>query len=253
MPISIKSKREIDLMREAGHIVAGTLDVLRDAVKPGVTTLELDLIAKREIIDLGGIPSFIGYMDYPAHICTSFNDEIVHGIPSNRKIEDGDILSIDCGAIYNGYHGDSAISICVGDVPEENSRLVEDTRLAMLAGIEAAVSGSHLSDISSAIETFAKPRGYGIIREYVGHGIGTEMHQEPSVPNYGAPGRGIELVPGLALAIEPMLTLGDWKTKVASDKWTVLTQDGSISAHWEHSIAITEDGPEVLTSLSGGV
>ena len=251
MAISIKSSREIDLMRQAGHIVAKVLDVLKDACKPGITTAMLDEIARKEIVSLGGKPSFIGYMDYPAHICTSFNEEIVHGIPSDRKIEDGDVLSIDCGAIYEGYHGDSAISLCIGDVPEVTSKLVEDTRLSMVKGIESSLIGNRIGDISNAIQIYAEQRGYGIIREYVGHGIGTEMHQEPSVPNYGSSGKGLLLSKGLAIAIEPMLTLGDWQTKVGDDKWTVSTKDGSISAHWEHSIVVSEDGPEVLTSLTG--
>jgi methionyl aminopeptidase len=238
-------------MRKAGHIVASVLDVLKDASKPGITTAILDEIARKEIVSLGGKPSFIGYMDYPAHICTSFNEEIVHGIPSNRKIEEGDVLSIDCGAIYQGYHGDAAISLCIGDVPDETSKLVEDTRLSMVKGIESSLIGNRIGDISNAIQVYAEKRGYGIIREYVGHGIGTEMHQEPSVPNYGSSGKGLILSSGLTIAIEPMLTLSGWQTNVSDDKWTVSTKDGSISAHWEHSIVVSRDGPEVLTSLTG--
>lgn len=248
---TIKSPREVDFMRKAGHIVAEVLDILRDEAKPGVTTAELDDIAKREIKARGGTPSFYGYLGYTAHICTSFNEEIVHGIPGPRKIAEGDVLSIDCGAIYEGYHGDSAISLCIGDVPDEARRLVEDTRLSLMAGIEAALSGARLGDISSAVQTYAEARNYGVIREYVGHGIGQEMHEEPGVPNYGVAGKGIVLRTGLAVAIEPMLALGDWRTVVGSDKWTVSTKDGSLSAHWEHSIVVTEDGPEVLTSLTG--
>jgi methionyl aminopeptidase len=248
---TIKSPREIDLMRKAGRIVAEVLEILRDAAKPGVSTADLDRIAKREIASRGGVPSFYGYLGYPAHICTSFNEQIVHGIPGARKIKDGDLVSIDCGAIYQGYHGDSAITLCIGDVPEEARRLVEDTRQSMVVGIEAARAGARLGDVSHAIQSYAEPRGYGIIREYVGHGIGQAMHEEPNVPNYGPPGRGIPLKTGLALAIEPMLTLGDWRTVVARDGWTVSTKDGSLSAHWEHTIAVAEDGPEVLTSLTG--
>ena len=184
-------------------------------------------------------------------ICTSFNEEIVHGIPSNRKIEDGDVLSIDCGAIYEGYHGDAAISLCIGDVPDETSQLIEDTRLSMIQGIESSVVGNRIGDISNAIQVYAEARGYGVIREYVGHGIGTEMHQEPMVPNHGPAGKGLVLANGLTIAIEPMLTLGGWQTKLGGDKWTVSTEDGSISAHWEHSIVVLDDGPEVLTSLTG--
>ena len=238
-------------MRKAGHIVARVLDVLKDASKPGITTADLDDIARKEIIALGGKPSFIGYLDYPAHICTSFNEEIVHGIPSNRKIEDGDVLSIDCGAIYEGYHGDAAISLCIGDVPDETAQLIEDTRLSMIEGIESSLVGNRIGDVSNAIQVYAEARGYGVIREYVGHGIGTEMHQEPAVPNYGPADKGLVLANGLTIAIDPMLTLGGWKTKLGEDKWTVSTIDGSISAHWEHSIAVFDDGPEVLTSLTG--
>ena len=248
---TIKSTREIDLMRKAGHIVADVLDILRDAAKPGVSTQELDDIARREIRLRGGIPSFYGYLGYPAHICTSFNEEIVHGIPGPRVIANGDIVSIDCGAIYDGYHGDSAITVAIGDVPREAQDLVEDTRLSMAAGIAAATVGNRLGDISHGVEAYAAPRGYGIIREYVGHGIGTSMHEDPSVPNYGPAGKGLQLRPGLALAIEPMLTLGDWRTIVGQDQWTVSTRDGSLSAHWEHTIALTDSGPEVLTSRTG--
>ena len=248
---TIKSSREIDLMRRAGRIVAEILDILTDAAKPGVATAELDRIAKREIETRNGISSFYGYLGYTAHICTSFNEEIVHGIPGPRKIVDGDILSIDCGAIYEGFHGDAAITLCIGDVPDAARRLVDDTRSAMVVGIAAMCSGNRLGDISNAVQTYAEARHYGVIREYVGHGIGREMHEEPSVPNYGPSGRGIALKTGLTLAIEPMLALGDWHTVVGPDRWTVSTKDGSLSAHWEHSIVVTEEGPEVLTSLTG--
>ncbi len=248
---TIKSAREIDLMRKAGHIVAEVLGVLRDAAVPGLTTGELDHIAAHEIRSRGGVPSFLGYHGYTAHICTSFNEEIVHGIPGSRVIRDGDVLSIDCGAIYDGYHGDSAVTIAIGGVPKRTQDLIEDTRLAMVAGIEAARIGNRLGDVSNAVESFAAPRGYGIIRGYVGHGIGTAMHEEPSVPNYGPAGKGLKLRHGLAIAIEPMLTLGDWQTVVGDDGWTVSSADGSLAAHWEHTIVITADGPEVLTSLTG--
>ncbi len=248
---TIKSARELGLMRRAGHVVGETLAVLADAAKPGVTTLELDEIARREIASRGAAPSFLGYLDYPAHICTSFNEEIVHGIPSDRAIRDGDILSIDCGAIVEGFHGDAAVTVCVGRVPESALELVHTTYESMVAGISAACAGARLGDVSHAVQVRAEADGYGIVREYVGHGIGRDMHEEPMVPNYGEPLKGITLRPGLALAIEPMLTAGDWHTMVGPDRWTVSTKDGSLSAHFEHTIAITDAGPEVLTSVTG--
>ncbi len=256
---TIKSAREIDLMRRAGHIVADVLSVLRDAARPGVTTQELDMIAEREIRSRGGVPSFLGYLDYPAHICASLNEEIVHGIPGPRAIADGDILSIDCGAIYEGYHGDSAITIAIGNVPKDALDLIEDTRLSMVACIDAARVGNKLIDLTKAIRDYAQPRGYGIIRQYGGHGIGTAMHEEPWIANnladFDSPERrslrGFRLRPGMTVALEPMLTLGGWQTYVGDDEWTVFTQDGSLSAHWEHTIVVTEDGPEVLTSRTG--
>ncbi|MDA1096740.1 MAG: type I methionyl aminopeptidase [Chloroflexi bacterium] len=249
--VTIKSGREVDLMRRAGHIVGETLKILAEAARPGVSTLELDRIAQHEIISRGGTPSFLGYLDYPAHICTSFNEEIVHGIPSGRQIVNGDVLSIDCGAIVEGFHGDAAITVCVGDVSEETRRLVVVTREAMEAGIAAALVGGRLSDISHAVQTYAESRGYGVIREYVGHGIGRQMHEEPMVPNYGRPNRGMTLREGLAVAIEPMLTIGDWHTVIGPDRWTVSTKDGSMSAHFEHTIVVGRDGPEILTSPNG--
>ncbi|MBI4236014.1 MAG: type I methionyl aminopeptidase [Chloroflexi bacterium] len=250
---TIKSKQEVALMRRAGHIVAEVLAILAEAARPGMTTAELDAIAQREIEARDGTPSFLGYLGYPATICTSFNEEIVHGIPGARAVREGDILSIDCGAIYAGFQGDAALTLCIGDVPAETRTLVEVTRGALAAGIAAARPGARLSDVSHAIQSYVEgqPRPYGIIREYVGHGIGREMHEEPMVPNFGLPNRGIALRPGLALAIEPMLTLGDWRTVVGPDEWTVSTKDGSLSAHFEHSIVITENGAEVLTSLDG--
>ena len=238
-------------MRRAGHVVGETLSVLVDATKPGMSTLDLDRIARDEITSRGAIPSFLGYLDYPAHICTSFNEEIVHGIPGDRMIRDGDILSIDCGAIVEGFHGDAAVTICVGTVPDQVRKLVETTYDSMVAGIAAACVGARLGDISSAVQTRAEADGFGVVREYVGHGIGREMHEEPMVPNYGEPAKGLTLRKGLIVAIEPMLTAGDWHTVVGSDRWTVSTKDGSLSAHFEHTVAITDSGPEVLTSVDG--
>ena len=256
---TIKSVREIDLMRKAGHIIADVLDILRDAAKPGVTTAQLDEIAGREIRGRGGVPSFLGYQGYVAHICTSINEQIVHGIPGPRVIKNGDVLSIDCGAIYDGYQGDSAITIAIGDVTKKAQDLIEDTRRSMVACIDAARAGNGLADLTNAIKDYAAPRSYGIIRGYGGHGIGTAMHEEPWVPNniadFDRPNRRalsrFRLRPGLTLALEPMLTLGDWRTQVGDDDWTVSTVDGSLSAHWEHTIVVTEDGPEVLTSRTG--
>ena len=257
--VTVKSAREIDLMRKAGHVVADVLGILRDAAKPGMTTAQLDEIAGREIRGRGGVPSFLGYQGFPAHICTSLNDEIVHGIPGLREISDGDVLSIDCGAIVDGYHGDSAITFAVGDVPTQVKNLIEDTRQSLIACIDAARVGNGLPHLTNAIKDYAEPRGYGIIRGYGGHGIGTEMHENPWIPNNVADfdsvnRRGLRrfrLRPGMTIALEPMLTLGDWQTVVEDDDWTVSTSDGSMSAHWEHTIVVTNDGPEVLTSRTG--
>jgi len=238
-------------MRRAGHVVGETLAALVSAAKPGVRTLDLDRIARDEILSRGAIPSFLGYLNYPAHICTSINEEIVHGIPSERTIQEGDVLSLDCGAIVDGFHGDAAITVCVGEVPDATRKLVQTTYQSMVDGIEQACVGARLGDISNAVQTRAETDGFGVVREYVGHGIGRDMHEEPMVPNYGDPAKGLILRPGLAVAIEPMLTVGDWHTTVGPDRWTVSTKDGSLSAHFEHTIAITENGPEVLTSLTG--
>ena len=246
-------------MRKAGHIVADVLAIVRDAARPGVTTGQLDEIAGREIRARGGVPSFLGYQGFTAHICTSFNEEIVHGIPGPRAIKDGDILSVDCGAIYDGYHGDSAITFAVGDIPPEATALIEDTRQSLIACIAAAQTGNGLMDLTGAIREYAEPRGYGIIRGYGGHGIGTEMHENPWIPNnvadFDSSGRRglrrFRLRPGVTIALEPMLTMGDWRTVVEDDDWTVTSADGSLSAHWEHTIVVTEDGPEVLTSKTG--
>ena len=257
---TVKSAREIDLMRKAGHIVADVLNIMRDAAKPGMTTAQLDEIAGREIRGRNGVPSFLGYQGFPGHICASFNEEVVHGIPGPRKIKDGDILSIDCGAIYDGYHGDSAITFAVGDIPDETRKLIEDTRQSLIACINAARPGNGLLDLTNAIRDYAEPRGYGIVRGYGGHGIGTEMHESPWIPNnvadFDSTGRRglrrFRLRPGSTVALEPMLTLGGgWETVVEEDDWTVSTADGSLSAHWEHTIVVTEDGPEVLTSRTG--
>jgi methionyl aminopeptidase len=246
-----KSSAELRLMARAGKIVADLHEVLREAVRPGVSTHELDRIAEREIRGRGAVPSFKGYRGFPATLCTSVNHEIVHGIPSRHVIlREGDLLKVDAGAIVEGYHGDSAATWVVGEVPEQVRSLVERTRVALWAGLEKATCGNRLGDISAAVEGHALTAGYGVVREYVGHGIGRALHEDPHVPNYGRPGRGPRLVPGLVLAVEPMFNLGTAETVVLDDDWTVVTADGSLSAHWEHTVAITDDGPWVLTARS---
>jgi methionyl aminopeptidase len=246
----IKSPSELDTLRRAGRIVALTLAVLQDAVKPGMRTKNLDAIAEAEIRKHDAIPSFIGYRGFPASLCVSLNEEIVHGIPGDRVIRDGDIVSMDVGAIVDGFHGDAAITVGVGKITRRAQDLIDTTREALSSGISAAKVGARMGDISTAIQSTAESRGYSVVKEYVGHGIGRRMHEEPAVPNYGKPGRGILLQNGMALAIEPMLNVGGWRTRLQSDKWTVVTEDGSLSAHFEHTIAITDDGTEVLTQLS---
>jgi len=249
MGITIKSHRELDSMRIAGKVVAHAKAVLADAIKPGITTLELDRIAEDKIKEMGATPSFKGYLGFPATICVSLNEQIVHGIPSNRVIKEGDIVSVDVGAIVNGLHGDSAFTVCVGDMPEDLDRLVYDTEESLRIGIAEANVGARVGDISAAIQTYAEGLGYGVVRQYVGHGIGTEMHEEPPIPNYGEPGRGPLLREGMAIAIEPMLNKGGWEAVQLEDGWTVVTADGSMSAHFEDTVVITENGPEVTTTL----
>jgi methionyl aminopeptidase len=253
-PIQIKTPAQLATMREAGLVVSRALDVLASAVEPGITTADLDAIAEREIRGAGAVPSFKGYHGYPATICTSVNDQIVHGIPSARtRLAAGDLISIDCGAIVGGWHGDAARTIGVGPIGDELVLLLQACERALWHGLDQARPGRRLSDISHAVEMSARASGrYGIIREYVGHGIGTEMHMDPPVPNYGRPGRGPVLAEGMALAIEPMLVLGRPETRVLDDDWTVVTGDGTWSAHFEHTVAITADGPWVLTARDGG-
>ncbi len=240
-------------MRTAGRVVAEVLALVESELKPGVTTGHLDQLAERHIRAAGATPSFKGYGDrrnpFPASLCISIDDEVVHGIPGSRAIREGQIVSVDAGAIVDGWHGDAARTFVVGKATPEVVRLVETTRLAMMAGIGAAVPGARIGDISAAIEDVAGPAGYGIVRQFVGHGIGTEMHQDPQVPNYRVGPKGIELVPGICLAIEPMLTLGSHEVGIKSDGWTVVTRDGSLAAHFEHTIAVTDDGPEILTRI----
>jgi methionyl aminopeptidase len=249
--IIYKSPEEVDKMRKAGRIVAGTVDRVLAAVKPGVTTGELDAVAEAYILEQGATPSFKGYQGtFPASICTSLNDEVVHGIPSpKRVVSEGDILSLDFGAIWEGFHGDSAVTIIVGEPPSaEAEKLVRVTEEALEAGISQIRPGGRLSDIGAAVQQVAEGAGFSVVREYVGHGIGRAMHEDPQIANYGAPGRGPVLKPGLVVAVEPMVNMGGWETRVLADDWTVVTEDGSLSAHFEHTIAVTEDGPEVLTA-----
>ena len=251
--VTRKSRREIEKMRQAGRIVAEVLALVEAELKPGVTTGHLDRLAERHIRSSGAVPSFKGYghlsNPFPASLCISIDDEVVHGIPGDRSIREGQIVSIDAGAIYDGWHGDGARTFVVGDSRPEIGDLVDTTQLAMMAGIAAAVPGAHLGDISAAIEDVARPHGYGIVRQFVGHGIGTEMHQEPQVPNYRTGSRGMKLEPGICLAIEPMLTLGSHEVEVKPDGWTIVTSDGSLAAHFEHTIAVTEAGPQILTTV----
>ncbi len=252
--IEIKTPEQIQAMRRAGLVVARTLRVLREAVKPGISTADLDELATREIRDAGATPSFLNYHGYPAVICTSPNEVIVHGIPSPDAIlGDGDIISIDCGAIVDGWHGDAAITVGVGEISPELTRLLQVCETALWQGLAQVRAGNRLTDVSHAVEASVRAAGpYGIIEEYVGHGIGSAMHMDPPVPNYGRPGRGPRLREGMALAVEPMIVLGQAETAVLDDDWTVVSVDGSYAAHFEHTAAITPDGPLVTTAEDGG-
>ena len=247
--IIFKSEREIQHMREAGRIVALALRAVREAVAPGVTTKDLDEVAREVITSHGAIPSFKGYHGYPGNICTSVNEEVVHGIPGSRKLQEGDIVSVDCGATYNGFVGDSAVTIPVGKIDPVSEQLLRVTEESLYKGIAAAIVGNRLSDISHAVQVHVEAVGFSVVRDYVGHGIGRNMHEEPQIPNFGAPGRGPLLKPGMVLAIEPMVNVGTYKVRTLKDGWTVLTADGKRSAHFEHTIAITPDGPKLLTAL----
>jgi len=248
--IIYKSNEEIAKMRASGRITAGTIERVLAAVRPGASTADLDSVAEAYIREQGAVPSFKGYRGFPASICTSLNNEIVHGIPSRRRIlKEGDLVSLDFGAIWQGFHSDSAVTVFVGEPPSsEADKLVRVTEEALEAGIEQIRPGGRITDISSAVQQRAEAAGFAVVREYVGHGVGRALHEDPQVPNYGAPGRGPELRPGLVVAVEPMVNMGGWETAVLADDWTVVTLDGSLSAHFEHTIAVTEDGREVLTA-----
>ena len=246
--IVLKTGRELKVMREACRISAEALKLAGSAVEPGVTTAELDKIAEKYILSQGAVPNFKNYNGYPATACISINNEVIHGIPSKKRvIQAGDIVSIDLGAKFEGYHGDNAATFACGDVSAEAKRLMDTTRESLYEGISAAVSGGRLGDIGAAIQQYVEKRGYSVVRQCVGHGIGTQLHEAPEVPNFGTQGRGIRLMPGMTLAIEPMINVGHYDVKVMPDGWTVLTKDGSLSAHFEHTIVITPDGPQIMT------
>ncbi len=247
--ITIKSKHELKIMQKAGQISKAALLAAGDLVAPGVTTRQLDEAARRVIEKAGAKPAFLGYGGFPATICCSINDEVIHGIPGNRVIQEGDIVSIDTGAIYEGYYGDNAATFGAGKISEEAQKLIDVTRQSFYEGIKFARKGQRISDISHAIGAYCEARGYGVVREFVGHGIGTKMHEAPEIPNFGAPGHGPRLMPGMTLAIEPMINMGTWKVKVLPDGWTVKTLDGSLSAHYENTVLITEGEPIILTSV----
>ncbi|GAA4234246.1 type I methionyl aminopeptidase [Actinomadura meridiana] len=252
--IQVKTAEQVELMRAAGLLVGRTLELLRDAVKPGVTTLDLDALAEQHIRDNGGVPSFKGYYGFTGTICASVNEEVVHGIPRAGKVlRDGDVISVDCGAIVEGWHGDAAITVPVGEISAERQRLLEVTEASLWRGLAAGVAGARLTDMSHAIEAHIRSEGaYGIVEGYGGHGIGTEMHMDPLIPNHGAAGHGPVLEVGMCFAVEPMVNLGTKETVELDDGWTVVTVDGRASAHFEHTFAVTEDGPRVLTALDEG-
>ncbi|MBI4233478.1 MAG: type I methionyl aminopeptidase [Chloroflexi bacterium] len=245
--VTIKSPQEIDLMRQAGRVVASVLDLLVHSVQPGMRTRELDTLAAREVKRLGAKPAFLGYRGFPATICVSLNEEIVHGIPGERSIKEGDLVKLDVGAVVGGMYGDAAATVVAGKAATAAQALVETTREALGVGIRATRAGARIGDIGAAIEAFVQDKGYWVVREYVGHGIGQVLHEDPQVPNYGVPGRGPLLRPGMTIAIEPMVNIGTWRTRVLGDGWTVVTADASLSAHFEHTLLVGQDGAEILT------
>jgi len=244
--VVLKSPGEIELMHEANRIVHAVLDGLEDLIRPGVTTRELDRWAERTIREAGGVPAFLDYKGYPATLCTSRNDVIVHGIPDDRPLAEGDILGVDCGVLFKGYYGDSARTFAIGEVSEEARKLIEVTRRALEVAVEAVQPEGRLSDIGHAVQSYVEAEGFSVVREFVGHGIGTSLHEEPQVPNFGQRGRGPRLRPGLVIAIEPMVNVGGPAVAVDADGWTARTKDGSLSAHFEYSVAVTDSGARVL-------
>ena len=250
--IELKSAREIALMRAGGHILADVVDRLREAVKPGRSTLEIDEDVEAFIRSRGALPAFKGYRGFPATVCISINEEVVHGIPSaHRRIKEGDIVGLDLGCIVEGYYADCAFTLAIGDVPPKVQELLDVTRESLDVAIAECRAGRRLSDVSHAVQAHVERHGFAVVRAFVGHGIGRALHEDPQIPNFGDPGRGPQLRPGMVLAIEPMVTMGSWEVKVLDDGWTAVTRDGSLAAHFEHTIAVTDDGPEVLTSRTG--
>jgi methionyl aminopeptidase len=244
-----KSKKELEKMRLSGQLVGQVLREVRRMIAPGVTTLEIDTMVERMIRDAGATPTFKGYHGFPFSICASVNEQVVHGFPSRRELQDGDVFSVDCGVTLNGFVGDSAITVAVGRVPDEWSKLIRVAEECLELAIEQCRVGKHVGDIGWAVQSHAEAHGYGVVREYVGHGVGRKMHEDPQIPNYGSPGKGAKIKAGYVFAVEPMLNLGTHHTKALSDGWTVVTLDGQPSVHVEHTVAITEDGPEVLTRI----
>lgn len=246
--IVLKTSRELAIMREAGRISAMALKVAGEAIEPGVSTWEIDRVARKYIESQGAVPSFLGYGGFPASACISVNNVVIHGIPSKRQIiKAGDIVSIDIGAIYEGFNGDNAYTFPCGDISPEAQRLLDATRESLYEGIKQAKAGNRLGDIGSAVQRYVEARGYSVVRDFVGHGVGAKLHEDPSVPNYGTPGRGVRLLPGMTIAIEPMVNQGGHEVQVQKDGWTTVTRDGKLSAHFEHTVAITPDGPVILT------
>ncbi len=248
--IKLKSLQEIQLMREAGKIVGEVLELMEKSVSPGVTTARLDSMAEKKIRKHGAEPAFLGYNNFPASICASINNEVVHGIPSLRRLKEGDIISIDVGAYRKGYYGDAAATFAVGTISPEAQNLIDVTRTSLQKAVDQMQNKNRLSDLSHAVQAYVEKKSMSVVRNYVGHGIGEQMHEEPQVPNFGLPGRGPLLQPGIVLAIEPMVNTGNWEVKVLDDQWTVVTSDGSLSAHFEHTVALGENGPEILTFSS---
>ncbi len=251
--ISVKSSRDLKLMREACVISARALQLGGQAVQPGVTTGEIDRIIRQYIESMGAKPNFLGYGGFPASACISVNEVVIHGIPDNRVLKEGDIVSIDCGAMINGFNGDNAATFAVGKVSREAQALMDATRESLYEGIQMATAGNRIGDIGAAVQRYVEMRGYSVVRQFVGHGVGTDLHEDPSVPNFGTPGRGVKLLPGMTLAIEPMVNAGTHEVSILGDGWTTVTKDGRLSAHFEHTIAITPSGPVILTDPDGKI
>ncbi len=250
--IIYKSPTELDVMREGGRIVGQILDELEPLIQPGIRTRDLDLYAEKRSRELGAVPAFKGYRDYPASLCVSVNEEIIHGIPSGRILQEGDIVSLDFGVLYEGFYSDSAMTVPVGEISSEAKKLIDVAKRAFFQGIEQVKEGNRISDISAAVQRSVESEGFSVIRQFVGHGIGRALHEEPQIPNFGVPGRGAKIKPGMTLAIEPMIATGNWEAEVLDDGWTAITKDKSLAAHYEHTIALTDKGPEILSTRKKG-